>query len=147
MNLTNELKLLLIATEPYTNAQAVIDNIENTPLIDATEAWDSRLSKYISDKQLGAWTGEGANKVYVEPTLVELEESFKANAYIPVVPVPRWELERYENEAAWAADQYARDRKLAYPILEDQLDKIFHEGIDAWKADIQAVKDAHPKPD
>ena len=146
MNLTNELKLLLVATEPHTSAQAVIDNIENTPSINATEAWDSRLSKYISDKQLGAWTGEGTNEVYVEPTLLELEESFKANAYIQVVPVPRWELERYENEDAWTADQYARDRQAVYPKLEDQLDKIFHEGIDAWKADIQAVKDAHPKP-
>lgn len=145
MNLTNELKLLLVATEPHTSAQAVVDNIENTPSIDATEAWDSRLSKYISDKQLGAWTGEGTNKVYVEPTLVELEESFKANVYIQVVPVPRWELERYESEAAYIANEYARDRKAVYPKLEDQLDKIFHEGIDAWKADIQAVKDKYPK--
>jgi hypothetical protein len=29
--------------------------------------------------------------------------------------------------------------------MSEQLDKIFHEGIDAWKAEIQAIKDAHPK--
>ena len=33
-----------------------------------------------------------------------------------------------------------------YPPITDQLDQIYHEGIDAWKETIQAVKDAHPKP-
>ena len=42
--------------------------------------------------------------------------------------------------------QYQRDRKVAYPTIEDQLDKIYHSGIDAWKADIKAVKDKFPKP-
>jgi len=34
---------------------------------------------------------------------------------------------------------------MAYPSSGEQFDKIFHEGVDAWKADIQAIKDAHPK--
>lgn len=42
-------------------------------------------------------------------------------------------------------EAYKAVRGEAYPLITDQLDKIFHEGIDAWKADIQAVKDAHPK--
>ena len=42
--------------------------------------------------------------------------------------------------------EYARDRKLAYPSIEDQLDEIFHNGIDSWKAIIQQVKDDNPKP-
>ena len=42
-------------------------------------------------------------------------------------------------------EAYKAVRGEAYPLMTDQLDKIFHEGIDAWKADIQAVKDAHPK--
>ena len=46
----------------------------------------------------------------------------------------------------YADEAYINKRANAYPPLEDQLDKIFHEGIDAWKADIQAVKDAIPKP-
>lgn len=36
-------------------------------------------------------------------------------------------------------------RKEEYPSIPDQLDKIFHSGIDAWKADIQAIKDKYPK--
>jgi hypothetical protein len=41
--------------------------------------------------------------------------------------------------------EYQRQRAIEYPAIVDQLDKIFHEGIDAWKADIQAVKDKYPK--
>ena len=44
------------------------------------------------------------------------------------------------------SNQYQQARRDAYPPLEDQLDNIFHNGIDAWKADIQAIKDAYPKP-
>ena len=42
-------------------------------------------------------------------------------------------------------ESYKDVRRQAYPSSGDQFDKIFHEGIDAWKADIQAIKDAHPK--
>jgi len=44
------------------------------------------------------------------------------------------------------SNQYQQARRDAYPPLEEQLDNIFHNGVDAWKADIQAIKDAHPKP-
>jgi len=40
---------------------------------------------------------------------------------------------------------YSNKRAAAYPSIEDQLDKIYHEGLDAWKADIKAIKDANPK--
>jgi hypothetical protein len=47
---------------------------------------------------------------------------------------------------AFAATKYQRDRAAEYPSWQDQLDKIFHSGIDAWKADIKAIKDKYPKP-
>ena len=47
---------------------------------------------------------------------------------------------------AWAATEYQRQRKLEYPSWEDQMDKIYHSGLDAWKADIKAIKDKYPKP-
>ena len=40
---------------------------------------------------------------------------------------------------------YTEARKVEYPPIEDQLDKIYHNGIDAWKADIKAIKDKYPK--
>jgi hypothetical protein len=41
---------------------------------------------------------------------------------------------------------YIAQRVDEYPSFSDQFDKIFHEGVDAWKADIQAVKNKYPKP-
>ena len=40
---------------------------------------------------------------------------------------------------------YTEARRVEYPPLEEQLDKIYHEGIDAWKADIKVIKDKYPK--
>jgi len=48
-------------------------------------------------------------------------------------------------EADYAAKQYQRQRAQAYPSIADQLDTIYHEGIDAWKAQIAAVKNQYPK--
>ena len=36
-------------------------------------------------------------------------------------------------------------RKKSYPTWQDQLDDIYHNGIDAWKATIKATKDKYPK--
>ena len=40
---------------------------------------------------------------------------------------------------------YQEKRKLEYPNWEDQLDQIYHGGVDAWKVDIKAIKDKYPK--
>ena len=42
-------------------------------------------------------------------------------------------------------EDYATARKKAYGTIEDQLDKIYHKGLDVWKSDILAIKDAIPK--
>jgi len=44
------------------------------------------------------------------------------------------------------ANNYKIARALEYPSIADQLDEIFHSGIDSWKAIIQQVKDDNPKP-
>mgnify|MGYP003150744554 CR=1 FL=1 len=45
-----------------------------------------------------------------------------------------------------SVETYADKRKQEYPPIGDQLDKIYHEGIDVWKADmIKPVKDKYPK--
>ena len=47
---------------------------------------------------------------------------------------------------AWVdSDTYKYQRAAEYPSIADQLDKIFHDGIDEWKETIQAVKDKYPK--
>ena len=40
---------------------------------------------------------------------------------------------------------YVDARVAEYPPIVDQLDKIYHEGVDAWKADIKVIKDKYPK--
>jgi|TARA_R110000803_G_scaffold70986_2_gene134032 hypothetical protein len=40
---------------------------------------------------------------------------------------------------------YADKRKAEYPSIPDQLDDIYHNGIDAWKATIKVTKDKYPK--
>ena len=42
-------------------------------------------------------------------------------------------------------EDYATARREAYGPIEDQLDKIYHKGLDAWKSDILAIKDAIPR--
>tara|TARA_R100001244_G_C5117747_1_gene122746 strand:- start:127 stop:450 length:324 start_codon:yes stop_codon:yes gene_type:complete len=56
-----------------------------------------------------------------------------------------------ELRAEFDAKQYQRDRtelpeRGGYPSIGDQLDDIYHNGIDGWKVTIKAIKDAHPKP-
>lgn len=49
-------------------------------------------------------------------------------------------------QAEETANDYKVKRAAEYPPIEDQLDEIYHNGIDAWKATIKVVKDKYPKP-
>ena len=48
-------------------------------------------------------------------------------------------------QAEYDAQAYARSRASEYPSIADQLDDIYHNGIDAWKATIKVTKDKYPK--
>ena len=50
-----------------------------------------------------------------------------------------------ELEAEYDAQEYARNRATEYPAIADQLDEIYHNGIDSWKAVIKVTKDKYPK--
>ena len=43
------------------------------------------------------------------------------------------------------ANAYKAKRAAEYPSIPDQLDLLYHGGMDAWKTAIQAVKDKYPK--
>jgi hypothetical protein len=45
----------------------------------------------------------------------------------------------------YETDAYKRNRQAEYPPVTEQLDTLYHGGIDAWKAQIKAVKDKYPK--
>ena len=50
-----------------------------------------------------------------------------------------------ELETAYKNNKYQRDRAEAYPSIADQLDDLYHNGIDGWKTTIKAIKDKYPK--
>jgi hypothetical protein len=51
-----------------------------------------------------------------------------------------------ENKAFRASIAYKQERAGGYPPIQEQLDDIFHNGLAAWKVNIQAIKDKYPKP-
>jgi len=55
---------------------------------------------------------------------------------------PKW------NGSKWIEGHvatYKEQREEAYPSIPDQLDDLYHNGIDGWKTTIKAVKDKYPK--
>jgi hypothetical protein len=48
---------------------------------------------------------------------------------------------------AWVdPNAYKAKRAAKYPSFADQFDLLYHGGMDAWKAAIDAVKQEYPKP-
>tara|TARA_R100001086_G_scaffold217743_1_gene134222 strand:+ start:361 stop:651 length:291 start_codon:yes stop_codon:yes gene_type:complete len=62
-------------------------------------------------------------------------------------PIAKDVIEAKQNElqAKYDAEEWKRNRQAEYPLIEDQLDEIYHNGIDGWKKTIKAVKDKYPK--
>jgi hypothetical protein len=50
-----------------------------------------------------------------------------------------------KNQAIENAMTYVQKRAAEYPTFADQFDLIYHDGIDAWKTVIQAIKNKYPK--
>ena len=81
-----------------------------------------RLDKSDPPHKFIEWTGSDP-----QPTQAELETAWA------------------EIEAEIKATQYQRDRALDYPSIQDQLDDLYHNGIDGWKSTIKTTKDKYPK--
>ena len=91
---------------------------------------------------------EAIFKAYAE-TVVRIDDStgaFDKDGKSVTLDNAKITAARKEIDDAYAAKKYQRDRAVEYPTWQDQLDKIYHSGIDAWKADIKAIKDKYPKP-
>jgi len=55
------------------------------------------------------------------------------------------EIDRSKVDAWVDPNAYKDKREFEYPSIVDQLDEIYHNGIDSWKEKIKAVKDKYPK--
>ena len=99
------------------------------------------IEKYLVTVRTGAWFGwtDSSNKIY--SNLIVLDSGSKPTESDCTTGLAAlqaaWDLEN---------DSYKSQRKAEYPSIEDQLDDIYHNGIDAWKATIKATKDKYPKP-
>ena len=51
-----------------------------------------------------------------------------------------------ELKADYNSKQYQRDRASSYPSWQDQMDLLYHGGLDALKAELKKTKDKYPKP-
>lgn len=65
---------------------------------------------------------------YIQPTEAELQQYYEDSVIA------------YQSEVL-----YKTARQQAYPSIEEQLDMIFHQGIDVWKDRIQNIKNNIPK--
>jgi len=101
----------------------------------------NHIEDYLVTVRIGQWFGwsDPSNKIYAnlivhdggsKPTEKQCTDGLAALQ-------AAWDLEN---------DSYKSQRKAEYPSIEDQLDDIYHNGIDAWKATIKTIKDKYPKP-
>ena len=97
------------------------------------------LEDYLVSLHTGQWFGwsDSKNKVYAN--LVIHSKDAKPSEADCTAGVAA--LQKAYDDAA-----YSRSREAEYPSIADQLDDIYHNGIDAWKATIKTTKDKYPKP-
>ena len=99
------------------------------------------IEDYLVTVRSGQWFGwsDSSNKIYAN--LIVLDGGSKPTESDCTTGLAAlqtaWDLEN---------DSYKSQRKAEYPSIEDQLDDIYHNGIDAWKATIKTTKDKYPKP-
>lgn len=62
-------------------------------------------------------------------------------------PISESEILKKQKEliADYNSKEYQRKRVTEYPSIEDQLDDLYHNGIDGWKSTIKTIKDKYPK--
>jgi hypothetical protein len=67
------------------------------------------------------------------------------HADTPVISKADIVAKQAELKVAYDAKEYQRKREKEYPSIPDQLDDLYHNGIDGWKATIKVTKDKYPK--
>ena len=79
--------------------------------------------------------------------LVKSEDLDQITWHDGTTPISKADIQAKQAELKtdYDAKQYQRDRAKEYPAIVDQLDDIYHNGIDGWKATIKVTKDKYPK--
>jgi hypothetical protein len=89
---------------------------------------------------------QAIRKAYSNASLIDEEKGvFDVSGNKIITEQSKIDAARVELDADYAKVKYKDDRKAEYPSIADQLDDIYHNGIDAWKATIKTTKDKYPK--
>ena len=99
----------------------------------------------------GAWWTDKNNKIYSNLKLTAITQDANglpvSNPYsLPSESEVNAKLKELQDAWDLENDSYKSKRRDEFPSLVDQLDDIYHNGIDGWKATIKATKDKYPKP-
>ena len=89
---------------------------------------------------------EAIKKAYPDAGVIRVDGVFKEDGTEITIVQSNVDAARATIDAEYAALEYSRKREAEYPSVVDQLDDIYHNGIDAWKATIKVTKDKYPKP-
>jgi len=98
------------------------------------------IEDYLVTVRTGQWFGwsDSKNKVYANLIVHDggskPSESDCTNGLTALQD--EWDLQN---------DSYKSNRRKEYPSIVDQLDDIYHNGIDGWKATIKVTKDKYSK--
>ena len=137
--------LLLTLTVTSLSFGQVINEVDaDTPGTDAAEFLAPLVATISAQSE--------SDKIAVYPKLLLPPPKLTVDGVITEFPngipsdedIATW---KAEYDSYISATAYVGKRKDEYPAIEDQLDKIYHEGIDEWKKVIKVVKDKYPKPD
>ena len=55
------------------------------------------------------------------------------------------EISKADIKTKMTSMEYIPKRQAEYPSIANQLDDLYHNGIDGWKTTIKAIKDKYPK--
>ena len=101
----------------------------------------NHIEDYLIHLHTGQWFGwsDSKNKVYAN---LIIHDDSKAK---PTEQECTDGLATIQSEFDDANKTYKLNRANEYPSIVDQLDDIYHNGIDGWKTTIKATKDKYPK--
>ena len=84
-------------------------------------------------KEIFSYESDGSQDDYIKSSLVPISDTALAT------------LREEQEQERVDALTYEEKRATEYPSIANQLDDLYHNGIDGWKTTIKAIKDKYPK--
>jgi len=98
------------------------------------------IEDYLMTVRIGQWFGWSDSKDKIYANLIVHDGGSKPSESDCTAGLKAlqdaWDLEN---------DSYKSKRRAEYPSIADQLDDMYNNGFDAWKATIKTTKDKYPK--